>query len=234
VQDRYAGDIGDYVKLALLRAIAPTDQIGILWYLYPDETHNGDGRHTSYLDAPHRWRHLDPDLFDTLKQILAVRTVASLETSDALKGARCFGESVDSGQVPPGERGEWRKRWFDRAADFVKGCPVVFADPDNGLVCANPSRRRQKKFGKQMPIGEAKAISEGRTAIIYHHNTRYPGGHDLEVRHWREQLGGGAIAVRANSFSCRTFFIINPTADIRSRAEQFCYHWKDHRVHLDT
>lgn len=234
MQDRYAGDIGDYVKLALLRAIAPGHQLGVLWYLYPDETHNGDGRHTTYLDSPGRWRHLDPALFDALQQVMPERTVASLESCGALGEARFFGENVDSGQIAPGERDEWREKWFARAIYFLADCSVIFADPDNGLVCDNPRRRRQKKFGKQIPVGEARAIAKDRTAVIYHHNTRYPGGHDLEVRHWREQLGGDTIAVRANAFSCRTFFIVNPTPDIRSRAESFCDRWADHRVFLNA
>jgi hypothetical protein len=45
MQDRYAGDIGDFVKLAILRALAPGWHLGVAWWLYPDESHNGDGRH---------------------------------------------------------------------------------------------------------------------------------------------------------------------------------------------
>jgi len=46
MQDRYAGDVGDFVKLGLLRAISPGRKLGVAWYRYPDEAHNGDGRHT--------------------------------------------------------------------------------------------------------------------------------------------------------------------------------------------
>ena len=51
MQDRYAGDVDDYVKLALLRALAPGRKLGVAWYLYPDEDHNADGRHVSYITA---------------------------------------------------------------------------------------------------------------------------------------------------------------------------------------
>lgn len=51
MQNRYTGDIGDFSKLGLLRALRNADlSIGLNWYLTPDETHNSDGRHVSYLD----------------------------------------------------------------------------------------------------------------------------------------------------------------------------------------
>jgi hypothetical protein len=37
MQDRYAGDVGDYVKFALLRHLCPGRRLGIAWYLHPDQ-----------------------------------------------------------------------------------------------------------------------------------------------------------------------------------------------------
>ena len=40
--------LGDFSKLGLLRSLRPAGlSIGLNWYLTPDETHNGDGRHVS-------------------------------------------------------------------------------------------------------------------------------------------------------------------------------------------
>ena len=69
MQDRYTGDIGDYIKYALLRALSPSLKLGIAWYLHPDEGHNSDGKHVQYLDYPQRWRHLDPELVDALNRL---------------------------------------------------------------------------------------------------------------------------------------------------------------------
>ncbi|MBR2655649.1 MAG: hypothetical protein IKD58_04010 [Loktanella sp.] len=44
MQDRYAGDVGDFVKPVLLGAISPERNLAVAWYQYPDEGHNGDGR----------------------------------------------------------------------------------------------------------------------------------------------------------------------------------------------
>ncbi|MGN1144419.1 MAG: hypothetical protein ACI4SU_07600 [Anaerovoracaceae bacterium] len=46
MQNRYTGDIGDFGKLGLLRQLSGAGfSIGVNWYLTPDESHNGDGRH---------------------------------------------------------------------------------------------------------------------------------------------------------------------------------------------
>ena len=44
MQNRYVGDIGDFGKLGLLRALSSKGlSIGVNWYLTTDESHNGDG-----------------------------------------------------------------------------------------------------------------------------------------------------------------------------------------------
>ena len=51
MQNRYTGDIGDFGKLGMLRALQAQDlTIGVNWYLAPDEDHNDDGKHTKYLN----------------------------------------------------------------------------------------------------------------------------------------------------------------------------------------
>lgn len=83
MQDRYAADIGDYVKLAILRRLGIGHQLDVLWWLYPDEAHNADGKHISYLAMPELWRRRDPGLFDALKVIVEEnrRNVAALEAA---------------------------------------------------------------------------------------------------------------------------------------------------------
>ena len=80
MQNRYTGDIGDYIKYAMLRAQSPSLNLSVAWYLYPDEDHNSEGKHVQYLDDPQRWRQLDPKLFDSLKRIVAKdRSVSAVE-----------------------------------------------------------------------------------------------------------------------------------------------------------
>lgn len=231
MQHRYAGDIGDYVKLALLRTLQKQRRLGVAWFLYPDETHNLDGRHTAYLRDPNVWRHLDPDLFDHL-----TNGFVAARSTDHLKAALDVGTSfVDvpvPTRLPAPERSAARKRWFADCLATLTSADLVFADPDNGLVDDGEWRRRIGTFGKQMPLSEAQAFSRGRCSVIYHHNSRFKGGHDAEVDHWLRQLAKPALAVRATAYSCRTFFIVNPDAEIVERTQEFCRRWENHKVRL--
>lgn len=230
MQNRYVADIGDYIKFALLRTLSPGYRLGIGWYLYPDESHNSDGRHTAYLTNPAVWRHLDEDLFDKLFKIKEIeRSVSRIEQSELLKAEyhRVLLSFSDHKATPHDQS---RAAWFRDLQDTLSSCDLVFVDPDNGLTDDDPRRRRLTKFGKHIPLMEARKLAEGRTLVIYHHNSRFRGGHDREVDHWLNQLNQSAFAVRANAFSCRTFFVVNPTSDIHDRAREFCKRWSTYRV----
>ncbi|MYF68595.1 MAG: hypothetical protein F4053_00440 [Proteobacteria bacterium] len=92
MQNRYVGDIGDYVKYALLRCIlrAEGGQLGIAWYLYPDEV-NGDGGHTEYLDHPksESWKRLDDQLFGKLKALVDAgeRSIFAIQRDSEILGS---------------------------------------------------------------------------------------------------------------------------------------------------
>ena len=70
MQDKYAGDIGDYAKLGLLRALRKDRKLGVAWYRVPDEPGSPDGKKIGYQKNPDCYRRFDPDLFDHLKKIV--------------------------------------------------------------------------------------------------------------------------------------------------------------------
>ena len=88
MQDQYAGDIGDFVKYGLLRAISEGKCLGVAWYLCTDSgsTKKGDGRHIDYLKQDEKWRHLDCELFNTLKGLVdeGKRSVSEIRKSGIL------------------------------------------------------------------------------------------------------------------------------------------------------
>lgn len=227
MQNRYAGDIGDFIKYGLLRAIAPNTTIGVAWYLFPDEGHNEDGRHTAYLQAPEKWRNRDPALFDSLKDIVARerRSVSAIEASGTLGDARFASEILDFPLGDLQERRRCRRQWFARTLKALQGCRVVFADPDNGLCEDDNFSYGRVASWKRLPLSEARALAEGRTAVLYHHNTRRKGGHALEIDYWVERLGEATRALRWRAFSNRTFFIVNPSPCISARLESFAKDW---------
>ena len=93
MQDRYVGDVGDFAKYGLLRRLTGRpDQrkirLGVVWCLFPNETHNNDGRHVSYLRKP-EFESLDDPLLAALRNIVA-------------SGRRCISTVSRSGLFPDG------------------------------------------------------------------------------------------------------------------------------------
>jgi hypothetical protein len=100
VQDRYAGDVGDFLKFGLLRYLVRSDghdrpmRLGVVWYRAADESHNADGKHVGYLAPNHRTaqhlRGLDPDLYDRLVGVVdsGERSIPALEQAGVLDDDR--------------------------------------------------------------------------------------------------------------------------------------------------
>lgn len=230
MQDRYVGDIGDFAKYGLLRAIRGGKRLGVAWYLHSDAGPAGDGRHTRYLDRPGEWRHLDCKLFDTLKKLVDEnrRSVAAVKRSGLLGDADFAGEQLCIEKVPIKERTDWRRQRFENIKERLADCKLVFADPDNGLCPDEKFKFEQKVSAKRMPLHEATELAEGRTAILYHHNTRYKGGHCKEIQYWICELPGRVRAFYWRRWSCRTFFVVNPDSDTEERLECFAARWRAH------
>ena len=233
MRNRYVGDIGDFAKYGLLRAIGEGKRLGVAWYLCPDcpddgRTGVGDGRHTGYLRQPRDWRHLDEKLFDTLKNLVDgdKRSVAEVQSSGILENAIFADELLDIGEVAVRDRKRWRSEWFERVRDELSRCDLVFADPDNGLYPDDRFKPTIKENTKHIPLSEAKALAEGRTAVIYHHNGRIP--HRREIKEWMGRLPGCTHAYYWHRRSNRTFFVMNPDRKIERRLEKFEECWRPH------
>ena len=134
MQDRYTGDIGDYIKYALLRALSPSLKLGVAWYLHPDEDHNPDGKYVQYLNDPQRWRHFDPELFDALKRIAASDRSVSAIADSGLIDAKFSAHPLNNGAHHHSVRAKSCKECFSRVQSDLTRCDLVFADPDNGLI----------------------------------------------------------------------------------------------------
>ncbi|MDE2763385.1 hypothetical protein [Candidatus Palauibacter soopunensis] len=228
MQDRYVGDLGDFVKYGLLRAIRGTKRLGVAWYLHPDAGPAGDGRHTTYLQHPSEWRHLDADLFDALEELVPDRrSVANIQRTGILGDAVFAADVLAVANVKVRDRERWRRQWFDRIRHQLVACDLVFADPDNGLVPDGRFRPTTRGSAKGMSIAEAKALAEGRAAVIYHHNSRRSGGHLEEIRWLKTQLPEGTMAYYWRRVSNRTFFIINAEEEVRRRVRGFVHRWGD-------
>ena len=232
MQDRYVGDVGDYVKYGLLRMLAPGHRLGVAWYLHPDEAHNDDGKHDAYLKDPEAWAQLDAPLFDAMGRIRGRRGgVADVEVAGLLPGAVYSNACLNFRGTGP-ERGAWRRRWFEGVVEDLADCDLVFADPDNGLCPDHRFRHGRYLDWKRLPKAEADALASRRCAVLYHHNTRYKGGHAVEIQSWLRGFPDGTLALRARSGTSRTFFVVNPSPDIEGRVVAFAQDWAAAQIEL--
>jgi hypothetical protein len=111
MQNRYGADIGDYVKLAILRQLAPGRRLGVAWWLFRDERHNNAGGHREYLNRPDEWKRFDPDLFEALLNIDKNKDldVCALENSSLLPNAVFSRDRVPCEVRPFAKRPEERR-----------------------------------------------------------------------------------------------------------------------------
>ena len=147
MQNRYVGDIGDYLKFGILRAQSPGHRLGVAWWLHPDENYKRDGRHIGNLQQPDRWRHFDPELFDALASIVAGnrRDVRALEAANLLTGALFASELIPTGdhRVCGGKRGANGSPGPQIASPMLTSCSWTLTTASNlrGLARARSRAR---------------------------------------------------------------------------------------------
>ena len=152
MQDRFVGDVGDFGKYGLLRALTkglegcdsglPTGlgdnkrelSLGVIWYYVATEGQlPRKGTAFNYLNQTTRLhaqiRECDRNLFDVLSALIAEgnRHVSAVAQSNALPVGVVYVQEPVNGVLP-------RPQWFLQAAESVNKCELVFIDPDKGLV----------------------------------------------------------------------------------------------------
>jgi hypothetical protein len=230
VQDRYAGDLGDYLKFGLLRWLVPLDspaslRLGVVWYRTVNEAQNADGKHTAYLQPGHRsaarLRPLDPDLYQRLASVVASgrRNTDALADVGVLSTGTCFfGDPLDFAGLPPGPAGRAarqarRRTWLQQALAATADCDLIFADPDNGIRPAGhrePAHRT--KAVKHAYLNELAAFAQrGQSLIVYHHADRSASVEQQAHRRLADLTCGVPVepvaAVRASRGTNRLFLV---------------------------
>lgn len=103
MQDRYAGDIGDYGKIALLKALqAQGLSVGVNWYKTnpPKTEKNSDGSYKQddgKYAIPEKYSQCDRTLAEKLLDIFHGnnRTISALEEADLIPEAIYYNEPVN-------------------------------------------------------------------------------------------------------------------------------------------
>ena len=234
MQDRFVGDVGDFGKYGVLRALTgihpeakPRLSLGVVWYV-PSGTVGSrtDGRHTSYLQEPDRYRGCDPDLFDRLGKITsAERKLGTVQESNVLGNTTTF-----FGDPIPPDRTH-RERWITRALEAVAESEIVFLDPDKGL--APPSASQSSPEHCYLSELE-RFVERGQTVIIYHHLGRTWEGrgasHPDQMRYGAEQIKSALRLDRSPEIlwfrrgTARAYFVLparDHTTTIKKRLADF-------------
>ena len=240
MQDQYTGDVGDFGKYGLLRAITQPKitntggseilSLGVVWYRRPNEQSKNDGSIINYLDTSKRdnlnnFRKCDCELYDCLAKIVRYdpctktakgrRKISRIESNKILgTKTRFWGKTCPSGAPVA------REKWHREALKKMKGCDLVFLDPDNGLKCD-----QQLDSGKHAYLTEVlDYVSQGHAVIFYHHPDRRKSpspdksSHDKQIEDLAKYLARKldnnhhVSAFRYRRGTSRAFFIIWPAA----------------------
>lgn len=166
VKHQYVGDINDYRKYALLRALSAggANRIGVCWMLTPDDG-GTDGSKLSYLKQPERHRHFDPELFDILAHAageLDRRRLQTIEDSRAIPNTFYHNDMLPQAK--------------DERAAYMAGCrakfadaDLVFFDPDNGIEAPTVKKSHGKAL-KYVFLDEVAAFyGSAKSVLIYQH-----------------------------------------------------------------
>ena len=196
MQDRYAGDIGDFGKFALLKALSSAGfKIGVNWYRTCPQ--NFEKQNDGKYRIPPKVFSCDQKLAETLSAIFhlppAQRTVRALQRA-GLVDAVWFSEQV------PFQEG--RLAWHRQAVSALSICNLVFLDPDNGLLVKSVGKGSAKSVKYVFPEEIADYIAQGISVVFYNHRQRK--AENIYFEGIREKLYAQS-QLRGCSFSKITF-----------------------------
>ena len=171
MQDRYAGDIGDYGKFGLLKALQNEGlTIGINWYrtnpiqqefLPTGAYKQQDGRHL----IPESLFQCDMKLARALSSISngANRSVAALKSANLIPNAKYYSDTISI---------ESRKTWHEMALKTLNQVDLVFLDPDNGLLVDSVSKTASNSVKYVFYEEVSDYVLRNQSVVIYNHRCR--------------------------------------------------------------
>lgn len=208
MKNQYTGDIGDFTKLGMLRAINKAGfSLGINWYLTPDEPNHSknytDGKYIQYLDMP--CKTPDIELFQYLRKIVKseMRAVKYLENDKLWTNTLFYDPILES---------KLRDKWHNKAIKKLNGKDIIFCDPDNGLEVKStrPTSKNGNKYTTYWEVTDY--YKSGSSVIIYNHRDRKPESEYikrfLKFRELKETANAKMLYLRASRFSVRDYLFL--------------------------
>ncbi len=255
MQNRYFGDVGDFGKYGLLRKLTgitasggPQLSLGVVWYLVPDEGHNDDGKHVSYLQKQ-EYAICDQELYGTLRHYLGNhdRQVGHIQRSSLLPSTTEFFDQPLTfsgmpiiGKAEREARLSMRAKWVGQAIEAVRNLDIIFLDPDNGLeiksVKAHADKGPKYVYWSELD----RFLSTSKTLVVYHHlNRTMPSLDQIRIRQAeieaRIETHTAVTPVLFKRGSHRVFFVIHaPEHELLTKARIEEIHASSWSQHLDV
>ena len=216
MRDQFVGDIGDFAKYGLLRALVrdglAARRVGVVWYANEDDPSSSHGGEIFYLDVGAGvYYQCDPALYSVLWSMVrsGQRSMAAVEKSGLLGEDTPFWAEPTPGRTPQ------RTDWLAGAVKRMKGCDLVFLDPDNGVSL-------QRTSGTAVTPEHTYAdevfsfVDQAGLAVVYHTPSRHRKGvsYEDQVEELREVLAGSGsqrnvvFAARWRRYGARFFLIV--------------------------
>lgn len=224
MRNQFFGDVNDYVKYGLLRAICDPQQlpVAVCWMLTPDGG-EGHGQRTGYLSEPEVWHYVDPSLYDSLG--LAVRG-GQRDVTWAREHHLLPGAVYQEGSISPG--GPERKVYFSELWRMAGQAQLVFFDPDRGIeVPSVPyGTKASPKYIYWPELRET--YKRGISVLIYQHYPRRP--HDLFAAEMIAALGKQLEALSVWGYSTNNVLFLLAAQPhhaelVARRSQQFAMRW---------
>lgn len=225
MQDRYAGDVGDFSKFLLLKSLLEghDHKLGVVWYRRPNEIHNNDGGHVEYLQDP-RFKDCDPDLLSKLSRVVhsTRRSIKLLQASAILPENTTYYPNIIDFDVKYGSQSQRDKtarqrarlEWCAEANKALLNSNVLFLDPDNGLEVASCSEYGRMRSGKYAYYEEVSRFLRDRDICVVYQHMNHTCSHIdqissriAELRRKVDPLGR-ILALQCMLYSSRAYFIL--------------------------
>lgn len=169
MKEQYIGDINDYRKYTLLRALSRESglRIGVCWMMTPNDERT-DGNKRYYLSRSSLWRHHDPELYDGLSGLFTANSspsISQIEAMSCLQGLDYFNSIIPDILTE-------RQSYMEKAAIALSKSGVIFFDPDNGLNVAS-IKKGNKNSSKYVYRDEVSEFyNSGKSVLVYQHYPR--------------------------------------------------------------
>ena len=169
MKHQYFGDISDYKKYGVLRAVTNNGKLKLLvcWMLTPSDLRT-DGNNNDYLQKANEWRHHEPDIFDFLYDSVVVKKTKDLglvEKHNIVPGTAYFNEILLDNLSN-------RETYFQKLEYVAKDYDLIFFDPDNGIATSSMIKGG-KSSSKYIFWDEIEKFwTRGHSLLIYQHFPR--------------------------------------------------------------